>query len=179
MSEAPNAPAPAPKPAAAASAAAAPAAAVPVAPIPPTPEMPVGTRLYEGMWLVDVNQARENFAKIMAGIKEIIEKSGGAWINGDKWEERRLAYPIKKRKRGLYVISHFSLPTSAMPRLERNIQISDVVLRALITKDDDGLGLVPVNRGIEDDDLPGGLGERRFFGGGEERGERRERKERR
>ena len=181
MSEVTNAPTAA-APAPAASTPAAPA--MTAAPVAPTPVLPHGQRLYEAMWLVDVNTARENFGKVMSGIKELIEKSGGAWLNGDKWEERRLAYPIKKRKRGLYIISHFSLPTESMAKLERNIQISDVVLRALITKDEDGMGLVPVVRGIEDDDLPGGMGggERRFFGGegggGRDRGERGERSER-
>jgi small subunit ribosomal protein S6 len=157
------------KSASAAAPAAAPAAAAAVAEPPPTVTVPPGSRLYEGMFVVDASQGRENYAKILAGIRELLEKSGGTWVNGDKWEERRLAYTIKKRKRGLFILAHFLMPTQALVRLERNLQISELLLRHLITVDVDGLGLVPPSRGLDDDDEGGG--ERRFFGG--DRGDRR------
>jgi len=142
--------------------------------------MPYGTRLYEVMWVVDANMARDGMNKVMDGLKEIVEKSGGKWINGDKYDERRLAYPVKKKKRGTYVISHLTAPTETLTRLERNIQISDLVLRALVTLDDDGLILTPPVRSIEDDEFGGGFGGG-GFGGGERsfgRGPRSDREER-
>ena len=155
---------------AAASTATAPAAAAPApAPVaPPLPELPPGVRLYEAMWLVDANVGRESYTKVLADLKEIVEKSGGTWLNADKWEERRLAYSIKKKKRGLYILSHFTSPTENLTRLERNIQISDLVLRAMLTVDRDGLSTVPPVRGIDDDDFGGGFG-----GGSGMSGERR------
>ncbi|MCW8131707.1 MAG: 30S ribosomal protein S6 [Planctomycetota bacterium] len=146
---------------------AAPAAPAPAegAAVAQMPELPYGTRLYEVMWVVDANLARESMTKVMAGIKELVEKSGGAWVNGDKWEERRLAYPIKKKKRGMYILTHFTSANDVLGRLERNIQISDLVLRAMITRDEDGLTTTPPVRTIEDDDFGGGFG----GGGGERR----------
>ena len=157
-----KAPAPAP--------AAAPAAAP--APVQPVPELPAGVRLYEAMWVVDANTGREDYNKVVAAIKEIVEKGGGTWINADKWEERRLAYSIKKKKRGLYIINHFSAPTEAVTKIDRNARLSEVVLRHMILVDEDGLITTPPVRTIEDDDFGGGFGggggggERRFFGGG-------------
>ncbi|MCZ7643682.1 MAG: 30S ribosomal protein S6 [Planctomycetota bacterium] len=134
------------------------------APAPaPVVEIPKGHRLYECMWVVDVNAGRENFGKIVDGIKEIVEKSGAHWVNGDKWEERRLAYTIKKRKRGLYILSHFHSEPGNVGKLERNIQISDLVMRALILGDEDGVTLTPETLTSADEDPRGG---RRFFGGG-------------
>ncbi|HYF51782.1 MAG TPA: 30S ribosomal protein S6 [Planctomycetota bacterium] len=172
---------------------AAPATATATAPapvVPPTPTLPAGTRLYECMWVVDANTGREDYNKVVTGLKEIVEKGGGAWINGDKWEERRLAYPIKKKKRGLYIISHFSAPTDNVIKIDRQAKLSDLVLRHMITVDEDGLTTTPPVRGIDDDDFSGpggGGGERRFFGGGgnrfggggrPDRGDRPERTER-
>ena len=153
-------------------------AAAPAPAEPPPFDPPPGQWLYEAMWLVDPGAARENFTKVVAGIKELVEKSGGAWVNGDKWEERKLAYPIKKRKRGMFVLSHFSAPPDQMPRLERNIQISDLVLRALITVDIDGLRTSPPVREIDDDDFMPGGPDRRFFGGGGGGGRDRDRDDR-
>jgi len=123
------------------------------------------------MWVVDANTGREDYNKVVAGLKEIIEKGGGAWVNGDKWEERRLAYPIKKKKRGLYIICHFSAPTENVTKIDRQAKLSDLVLRHMITVDEDGLITTPPVRGLDDDDFSGaggggGGGERRFFGGG-------------
>ena len=155
-------------------------ATVPTPVVEKPPDMPYGTRLYEVMWVVDANMARDGMNKVMDGLKEIVEKSGGKWINGDKYDERRLAYPVKKKKRGTYVISHLTAPTETLTRLERNIQISDLVLRALVTLDDDGLILTPPVRSIEDDEFGGGFGGG-GFGGGERsfgRGPRSDREER-
>jgi small subunit ribosomal protein S6 len=141
-------------------------------------DVPLGSRLYEVMFVVDAGHGRENQSKVMTELKELVEKSGGTWVNGDKWEERRLAYNIKKRKRGLYVLAHMVCPTQNITRLERNMQISDLVLRALVTVDQDGLSLALPSRMADDDD--GGPGGRRFFGGGDRRrgGGQRERGDR-
>ena len=163
----------APTPAPAAPAAAPAAVAVPVAaaPVMPTPVLPAGVRLYEAMWIVDANSAREDYNKCLAGIKEVIEKGGGSYINGDKWEERKLAYPIRKKKRGLYIITHFSAPTDAVIKIDRAAKLSDLIVRHMILVDQDGLTTSPPVRNLEDEDFGGGFGGgggggegRRFFG---------------
>jgi len=129
----------------AAAAAPAPAAPVtaPAAPaVPPVPVLPHGVRLYEAMWVVDANTGREDFNKCIAGIKEIVEKGGGSWINADKWEERKLAYPIKKKKRALYIINHFSAPTESIVKIERNARLYDLT---------DSLGLTEIVMDLEDE----------------------------
>lgn len=157
-----------PAPAAPASPAAA-APAVTAAPVQPVPVLPAGVRLYEAMWIVDANTAREDFNKCLHAIREVIEKGGGTWINGDKWEERKLAYPIRKKKRGLYIITHFSAPTESVIKIDRAAKLAELVLRHMILVDEDGLATTPPVRNLEDEDFGGGFGggggERRFFGG--------------
>jgi len=161
--------APTPAPAAAPTPAPAPAPTPAPAPAPPMPELPPGVRLYECMWVVDANLGREDYPKAVAGLKELVEKGGGTWVNADKWEERRLAYPIRKKKKGLYIISHFTAPTSNVTRIDRNARISELVVRHMITVDEDGLSTTPPVRTIDDEELGGfggpggGGGERRFF----------------
>jgi small subunit ribosomal protein S6 len=158
------------------SAPAAPAAAATPAPavVPPVPTLPPGVRLYEAMWVVDANTGREDYNKALVGLKEIVEKGGGTWINADKWEERRLAYTIKKKKRGLYIINHFSAPTESLTKIDRNARLSDLVLRHMILVDEDGLSTSPPVRAIDDDDFGGGGagGGGRGFGGGDRGGGR-------
>jgi len=132
------------------------AAPVAAAPVMPTPVLPEGTRLYESMWVVDAALGREDYPKTTVALKEVIEKGGGSVINMEKWEERRLMYPIKKKKRGLYIISHFSAPTEAVTKIDRQARLADVVLRHMILVDEDGLTTVPTIRPMDDEDFGGG-----------------------
>jgi small subunit ribosomal protein S6 len=53
-----------------------------------------------------------------------------------KWDERKLAYEINKQKRGTYVIAFFKAPGSAVAALERDVNLSEQVLRVLVTRAD-------------------------------------------
>lgn len=52
------------------------------------------------------------------------------------WGKRTLAYPIKKRETGYYVIANFAAPTSALPEFERAVKLDEGVLRHLVVTDD-------------------------------------------
>ncbi|MCX7804433.1 MAG: 30S ribosomal protein S6 [Planctomycetota bacterium] len=138
-----------------------------------------GARLYEAMWVIDPSLVKDDMAKARSIIQDLVEKGGGALVNCEKWEERRLAYPIKKKKRGLYVISHFTSDPDRVARIQRNALLSENILRVLIVKDEDGSGTAPAPPPAEEDREEGwgGREEKRREKGGRERG--RERRERR
>ena len=52
------------------------------------------------------------------------------------WGKRTLAYPIKKRDTGYYVVANFSVESKALPEFERAIKLDDGVLRFLVVADD-------------------------------------------
>jgi small subunit ribosomal protein S6 len=121
-------------------------------------------RLYEAMFVVDSNRSRQDHAKVVEELTAVIQKGGGEVVNCDKWEERRLAYPLQRHKRGTYYLSHFRSDGTVIDRIERAAQLSETVLRVLITVDEDGESF-PVYADHADDD--GGPGRR---GGGRGRG---------
>lgn len=101
-------------------------------------------RLYESMWIIDPARTKDDFAKVRADLVSIIEKAGGSIVNCERWDERRLAYSVRdinnrRHKRGLYVIAHFNGDTETPSKLERQAQITEFVLRLLVTRDADGL----------------------------------------
>lgn len=95
--------------------------------------------LYEAMVLVENNFARENWEKAKSGIEGLITKNGGKVEQIVKWDERKLAYEIKKQKRGTYVLVHFKAPTNSILTMEREFKLVDYILRVLILKDTDGI----------------------------------------
>ena len=113
--------------------------------------------LYEAMFLVDSNKAKQDHAKVLEEITEVIKKNGGEVVNLDKWDERKLAFPIAKRKRGTYYLSHFRAEGPAIGRIERSAGLSETILRTLVLRDEDGEAF-PVYEVEEEEDFESGGG---------------------
>ena len=114
-------------------------------------------RLYEAMILIETGKAKDDLEGLCQGIRKNLERFGAEVINCEKWDERRLAYPIKHQRRGTYVLSHFNAPPDAVSKIERAFRLSDSILRALITLDEDGSEIVPP--GTDREDATGGRGD--------------------
>jgi len=89
---------------------------------------------YEGMFLLGPTGAEPE--KAIAIVKAMIEKHGGKIQVIKKWDERKLAYEIGKQKRGMYIIAFFKSDGANVTALERDVKLSEEVLRALITRAD-------------------------------------------
>ena len=90
---------------------------------------------YEGMFLLSQAQAAD-FAAGVAHVRSLIDKHGGSIIAMRKWDERRLAYEIKKQKRGVFLLAFFTAAAERMPEIERACNLSEGILRVLITRAD-------------------------------------------
>jgi ribosomal protein S6 len=87
---------------------------------------------YEAMFLLPASAAAEVDASIKL-VQGIIERHGGKILVIKKWDERKLTYEIKKQKRGLYVIAYFTATGDAIVPIERDVNLSEEVIRVLIT----------------------------------------------
>ncbi len=90
---------------------------------------------YEAMFLLGQAQAAD-FSAAVAHVRLLIEKHGATVLALRKWDERRLTYEIKKQKRGLYLLAFFTAPAERMVEIERACNLSDGILRVLITRAD-------------------------------------------
>lgn len=93
------------------------------------------TYTYEGMFLLSQAVAA-NLGDAVAHIRQIIEKAGGSIISMRKWDERRLAYEIKKQKRAMFILVYFSAPAPRLHEIERSCNLSEQILRNLIIRAD-------------------------------------------
>ncbi len=89
-------------------------------------------RKYEAMFLVDSAVATAEWDSIVDAINTIMKRGDADIISLNKWDERRLCHEVKKRKRGTYVLCYFNALPSAIKGIERDVQISEVLLRVLI-----------------------------------------------
>jgi ribosomal protein S6 len=89
-------------------------------------------KLYEGMFLVDNDEVRNDWNGAKALVTGTLEKHGGVIQTARRWDERRLAYPIKKKNRATYLLTYFELEPGASETLRRDLDLSEKILRYLI-----------------------------------------------
>jgi small subunit ribosomal protein S6 len=87
---------------------------------------------YEGLFLFGTASTIDVEGSVKQ-IGDLVQKHGGEILDLRKWDERKLAFEIKKNKRGLYVICFFRAPGAAIDKITRDVNLSETILRVLIT----------------------------------------------
>ena len=90
---------------------------------------------YEAMFLFGQSAAAD-LEHAQQTVRQMIERHGGQVLVLKKWDERKLAYEIKGNKRGTYIISYFKAPGAAVTQIERDVNLSEEVLRVMVTRAD-------------------------------------------
>lgn len=74
--------------------------------------------------------------KATAKVEKIFKDNGGKVVNTDNWGKRKLAYSIKKQDHAIYVFYTIDLPAENVRKVEATLNITDEVIRFLITRPD-------------------------------------------
>ena len=90
---------------------------------------------YEAMFLFGQSAAQDLEGAIKQ-VRSIVERHGGEVLVLKKWDERKLAYEIGRQKRGTYLICYYSGPGSSISAIERDVNLSENILRVLLVKAD-------------------------------------------
>ena len=90
---------------------------------------------YEAMFLLSQSVAAD-LGGAIAHINEIMARGHATVIAMKKWDDRRLAYEIKGQKRGVYILAYFTAPNDKLGHIERDCNLSEKILRTLITRAD-------------------------------------------
>jgi len=78
---------------------------------------------------VDLSKAEEKVTKL-------ITSNGGKIVATDNWGKRKLAYAINKQEHAIYVFYTVEMPGEGVKKVESILNITDEVIRYLITKPD-------------------------------------------
>lgn len=85
--------------------------------------------LYHPDLEVDLTKAEEKVTKLFTD-------NGGTVVATDNWGKRKLAYAIKKQEHAVYVFYTVDMPGEGVKKVESTLNITDEVIRYLITKPD-------------------------------------------
>ncbi|MCK4341432.1 MAG: 30S ribosomal protein S6 [Phycisphaerae bacterium] len=90
---------------------------------------------YEAMFLFD-NAVTRDWADIEREVRRLCDRIGAELLVCVKFDERKLAYEIKRRKRGTYVLTYLEAPSERIDDLERDARLSESILRLLVLRAD-------------------------------------------
>ena len=93
-------------------------------------------KAYEIMYIINPTVLEEGRDSVMAKVNEILTSAGATIAKTEKWGERKLAYPIDKKKTGFYVLVTLEMDGTNLVEVERRLNITEEVMRYIIVKKD-------------------------------------------
>lgn len=91
------------------------------------------TNIYEGMFLLDNEVVRQDWKRAKEVVTGTLEKHGAKIHAARRWDERRLAYPIERRRRATYLLAYYEIAPENIVNLCRDIELSEPIMRYLLT----------------------------------------------
>jgi len=96
-------------------------------------------REYELLYILRPNLGDESLTPAIDKVNQLVANGGGEVyevLQAPPWGRRRLAYPIDKHTEGYYVVNHLRLDPAQSDDFERQLMISDDVIRHILIRQD-------------------------------------------
>lgn len=92
--------------------------------------------LYESIVIVRPSLSDEETAKVVEKMKGVLDKSGATVLKCENWGKRKLAYEVKRERKGFFVFFNYQAPGTVVGALERSCRIEDAVIKFLTVRVD-------------------------------------------
>jgi small subunit ribosomal protein S6 len=99
------------------------------APAPGASQNPRRLREYETIYILEPNIDPDEADRVATRLKDIIAARSGKLLKIDNWGKRKLAYPIRKSSRGVFVFLKYLGFEDLVAEIERNLRLLDAVVR--------------------------------------------------
>ncbi len=97
----------------------------------------MANRTYEVMYIVDPETPVDKIGKLNEAVGALIEKQGGTVVRMDDIGQRTLAYPIRKKTEGHYVLFEVDGSGQEIMELERRMRVNDMIMRYITVRIDE------------------------------------------
>jgi len=92
---------------------------------------------YETVFIARQDLSDKQTADLTEGFTKIINDNGGKVANTERWGLRTLAYKVNKNRKGHYVLFHIDSEHAAVAEMERNMRLSEDILRYMTVRIDE------------------------------------------
>ena len=91
-------------------------------------------RHYEVMIILDPETDERTVASSLEKLLQVVPNNGGTVDKIDIWGKRRLAYDIKKKSEGFYVVVDMTTAPEIAQELDRQLGLNESVLRTKLLR---------------------------------------------
>jgi small subunit ribosomal protein S6 len=84
---------------------------------------------YETIYVLRPDIDADTADKVQARVSEVVTRESGQLLKVEAWGRRKLAYPVSKHKKGVYVFVRYVGKGGLVSELERNLKLQDSVLK--------------------------------------------------
>jgi small subunit ribosomal protein S6 len=86
-------------------------------------------RKYETIFILDPDLEEEQAQSVVEKVRGIVTQANGEILKVEDWGKRKLAYEVKKKSKGHYILLHFLGSPALLSELERNFRVMDAVIK--------------------------------------------------
>ena len=90
--------------------------------------------MYEATFILRQDIPSSEVNKIVDNLSTVVKENEGEVLKHEYWGLRSLAYPIKKNKKGHYLMFILKAPQRALLELQRRVKLSEDIVRNLTVK---------------------------------------------
>lgn len=91
---------------------------------------------YEGIFIINPDLQGETAKGVVAQLQELVTKNGGRIDGLQEWGRKRMAYKIRRKQEGNYILLNFQIDSQQTKKLEQGFRLNDNLLRYLLVNKD-------------------------------------------
>ncbi len=89
---------------------------------------------YESIFIIRPSLSDEETQKLVEKMKGVVEKHGGTVLKTETWGRKKLAYEVKRERKGTYAYMTFQAGGATVSELERAYRLEDSVIKFLTVR---------------------------------------------
>src|SRR5262245_17135377 len=105
------------------------------------------SREYETIYILRPDVDADTADKVQGRVSEVVGRDNGKLVKVEAWGRRKLAYPVAKQRKGVYVYVKYIGRGGLVQEVERNLKLQDSVLnfQTVQTNDEIDVAAVEIN----------------------------------
>ncbi len=86
------------------------------------------------MILLDNREVKKGWQPLKEIVDGVLAKNGAELVVAKRWDERKLAYEIRRQRRATYYLAYFNAAADAITGINRGLKLTAPVLRSLVLR---------------------------------------------
>jgi small subunit ribosomal protein S6 len=108
---------------------------------PARPQSHARAKEYETIYILRSDVDSEAAERVQARVADALDREQGKLVKVEAWGRRKLAYPVGKQRRGVYVYLKYVGGGGLVAEVERNLKLQDAVVKYMTVQTADTVDL--------------------------------------